>query len=135
MEFKLDHIGIATHELKQTIHRFEAIFDKKFSKPQYVPSQGITATFMENSRPSLELMEPTDPVNTIATFLNGKGTGVQHIAYEIADLSSAMELMKRKNIRLLTETPIAGTNGRKVVFIHPIETEGIVIELFENPGK
>jgi methylmalonyl-CoA/ethylmalonyl-CoA epimerase len=128
---KIDHIGIAVEDLNQVLKTFKEAFDIKPHFEEVVQDQMVNVAGFNIGGSTIEYLEPTDPSSPIAKFLDKKGTGIHHMAFRVQNLAEKLVELKEKGIRLIDEVPREGAEGKKIAFIHPKSTNGILIELCE----
>ena len=126
---KVEHIGIAVKNLATSISLFEKLLNTTCYKTEAVESEKVTTAFLKTGETKIELLESTDPDGVIARFIEKKGEGTHHIAFEVSDIVAEMERMKNEGFVLLNEKPKAGADNKLVCFLHPNHTNGILIEL------
>ena len=126
---KVDHIGIAVKKLADSIPLFEKLLDSSCYKTEAVESENVTTAFFRQGDTKIELLESTDSNGVIARFLEKKGEGIHHIAFEVADIEKEMERLKKEGFELLNEHPKEGADNKLICFLHPKHTRGILIEL------
>jgi methylmalonyl-CoA/ethylmalonyl-CoA epimerase len=138
---KIEHIGIAVKSLEKSIPLFEKLLNSSCYKTEFVESEKVNTAFFSAGEPpmaqpvKLELLESTDPEGVIARFIEKKGEGLHHIAFDVADIKMEMERLKNDGFVLLNETPKQGADNKLVCFLHPKHTNGVLIELCqENPS-
>ncbi len=132
MDYKVEHIGIAVKNLETSIPLFEKLLGSPCYKTETVASEDVnTAFFLQNSA-KIELLETSDPTGPIAKFIDKKGEGMHHIAFEVPDIIAEMERLKKQGLTLLSETPKQGADHKLVCFVHPKETGGVLIELCQS---
>ncbi|WP_128543011.1 methylmalonyl-CoA epimerase [Larkinella soli] len=128
----VEHIGIAVKSLEAS----NALFTKLLNTPPYksetVASEGVTTSFFRVNQTKIELLEATDPGSPIAKFLEKKGEGIHHIAYEVSDIRAEMERLRGEGFTLLSETPKRGADNKLVCFLHPKTTNGVLVELCQE---
>lgn len=129
---KIEHIGIAVKSLKESNELFGKLFGKAAYKQETVESEGVTTSFFEVGPNKIELLEATNPESPIAKFIEKKGEGIHHIAFEVDDLEKEVQRLKSEGFVVLNETPKKGADHKKVVFLHPKSTNGVLIELCEE---
>jgi methylmalonyl-CoA/ethylmalonyl-CoA epimerase len=129
---KVDHIGIAVKNLKETLRFYEEILGIKCINTEIVEEQKVKVAFLPIGDTEIELLESIDKDGPIAKFIEKKGEGIQHIAYRVNDIDEAIEELKNKGIRLIDEKPRYGAGGAKIAFLHPKSTFGVLIELCER---
>lgn len=133
---KVEHIGIAVKELAISIPIFEKLLNTNCYKTEEVSSEKVNTAFFRMGETKVELVESTDSDGVIARFIEKKGEGLHHIAFDVADIYSEMERLRNEGFVLLNETPKKGADNKLVCFLHPKNTNGVLIELcMENPGK
>jgi methylmalonyl-CoA/ethylmalonyl-CoA epimerase len=129
---KIEHIGIAVKNLEIS----NAIFEKLFGAPPYkseeVESEGVKTSFFQNGPNKIELLEATSAESPIAKFLEKKGEGIHHIAFDVADIVSEMARLRSEGFVVLNETPKKGADNKLVAFLHPKGTNGVLIELCQE---
>ena len=124
-----EHIGIAVKNLEISIPLFEKLLNSPCYKTEQVTSEKVNTAFFLKDNTKVELLESTDPDGVIAKFIEKKGEGLHHIAFEVADIEAEMARLKNEGFILLQETPKAGADNKLVCFLHPKSTNGILIEL------
>lgn len=126
---KVEHIGIAVKNLAASISLFEKLLNTTCYKTEAVESEKVTTAFLKTGETKIELLESSDPDGVIARFIEKKGEGTHHIAFEVPDIVAEMERLKNEGFILLHEKPKAGADNKLVCFLHPKHTNGILIEL------
>jgi methylmalonyl-CoA/ethylmalonyl-CoA epimerase len=129
---KIEHIGIAVKSLETSNLLFEKLFGNPPYKEEEVASEGVKTSFFLNGPNKIELLEATNPESPIAKFLEKKGEGIHHIAFDVEDILSEMERLKSEGFILLNETPKKGADNKLVAFLHPKATNGVLIELCQE---
>lgn len=132
---KIEHIGIAVKDLKQSNLIFEKLFGAPAYKEESVESEGVNTSFFMNGPNKIELLEATSPDSPIAKFLEKKGEGIHHIAFEVEDIVSEIERLKSEGFIVLNEIPKKGADNKLVSFLHPKSTNGVLIELCQEIKK
>lgn len=128
---KIDHIGIAVDSLTEAIENYKELFNIAPSFVETVENQRVKTAGFTVGESTVELLQATDNESPIAKFISKKGTGIHHIAYRVENLEKTLSELKEKNIILIDEKPRQGANGKKIAFIHPKSTGGVLIELCE----
>ena len=132
MDYKVDHIGIAVKDLKKSIPLFEQLLNSTCYKTELVASEQVeTAFFIENGS-KIELVQSTMEDGVIAKYIDKKGEGMHHIAFEVPDIHAAMERLKKEGFSLLNEVPKNGADNKLVCFVHPKYCNGVLIELCQT---
>ncbi len=130
---KVDHVAIAVPNLEEAISFYEALLGKEPEHIEEVVDQKVRAAFFGVGETNIELLFPTSPESPISNFLqkNSKG-GLHHICLEVIDLEGHLEELKKQGIKLIDETPRIGAHGKRIAFVHPKSTGGVLIELSER---
>jgi methylmalonyl-CoA/ethylmalonyl-CoA epimerase len=132
MDYKVDHIGIAVKDLKKSIPLFEQLLNSTCYKTELVASEQVeTAFFIENGS-KIELVQSTMEDGVIAKYIDKKGEGMHHIAFEVPDIHAEMERLKKEGFTLLNDTPKKGADNKLVCFVHPKDCNGVLIELCQT---
>jgi methylmalonyl-CoA/ethylmalonyl-CoA epimerase len=126
---KVEHIGIAVKDLAQSMPLFEKLLNTPCYKTEAVASEQVTTAFFRQGDSKIELLESTDPNGVIARFIEKKGEGIHHIAFEVEDIEAEMKRLQAEGFTLLNETPKPGADNKLVCFLHPKGTNGVLIEL------
>jgi methylmalonyl-CoA/ethylmalonyl-CoA epimerase len=126
---KVEHIGIAVKDLAQSMPLFEKLLNAPCYKTEAVASEQVTTAFFRQGDNKIELLESTDPNGVIARFIEKKGEGIHHIAFEVEDIEAEMKRLQAEGFILLNETPKPGADNKLVCFLHPKGTNGVLIEL------
>lgn len=129
---QLEHIGIAVKSLAVSEPLFEAILQAGPYKREAVADQHVITSFFKAGESKIELLESTDADGPIARFIDKRGEGIHHIAFEVADIVSEMARLKAAGFQLLQETPSVGADNKWVCFIHPRSANGVLIELCQG---
>jgi len=132
MDYKVEHIGIAVKNLETSIPLFEKLLGSPCYKTETVTSEAVNTAFFLQKSTKIELLETSDPIGPIAKFIDKKGEGLHHIAFEVPDIIAEMERLKKLGFTLLSETPKQGADHKLVCFVHPKETGGVLIELCQS---
>ncbi|MEP7376920.1 MAG: methylmalonyl-CoA epimerase [Chitinophagaceae bacterium] len=126
---KCEHIGIAVKSLAVSVPLFEKLLNNKCYKTELVEGENVNTAFLQTGETKIELLESTEPDGIIARFIEKKGEGIHHIAFEVDDIEAEMERLKNEGFVLLNEKPKAGADNKLVCFLHPKHTNGVLIEL------
>ncbi|HWC54528.1 MAG TPA: methylmalonyl-CoA epimerase [Chitinophagaceae bacterium] len=126
---KVEHIGIAVKSLSSSVPLFEKLLNSQSYKTELVETEKVNTAFFRSGDTKIELLESTDADGVIARFIQKKGEGLHHIAFEVADLDSEMKRLKEAGFELLNEIPKPGADNKLVCFLHPKNTNGVLIEL------
>lgn len=129
---KIEHIGIAVKELSASVPLFEKLLNSQCYKTETVESEKVNTAFFQKGETKIELLESIDPEGVIAKFIDRKGEGMHHIAFDVEDIYSEMERLKAEGFVLLNEKPKDGADNKLVCFLHPKGTNGVLIELCQE---
>lgn len=130
---KLGHIGIAVDDLEQAKRLFGEVLGLRFSGEKELPDRGLRIAFYETGNTKIELLEGTDPESAVSKFLRKRGPGIHHLSFEVADIGRVLEDLAAGGVELIDRRPRAGAEGRSVAFLHPKSTQGVLIELEQEP--
>lgn len=129
---KIEHIGIAVKDLKASNQLFEKLFGNPPYKEEEVASEGVKTSFFMNGPNKIELLEATNDNSPIAKFLEKKGEGVHHIAFDVEDIEAEMIRLQAEGFILINDVPKKGADNKLVAFLHPKSTNGVLIELCQE---
>ncbi|SDF07808.1 methylmalonyl-CoA epimerase [Chitinophaga filiformis] len=129
---KVEHIGIAVRSLETSIPLFQRLLNSECYKKETVESEAVQTAFFRKGETKIELLEATNPGSTIAKFVDKKGEGMHHIAFEVTDIYAEMERLKGEGFTLLQTEPKKGADNKLVCFLHPKDTNGVLIELCQE---
>jgi methylmalonyl-CoA/ethylmalonyl-CoA epimerase len=129
---RIDHIGVAVRDLNVSNALFEKLLGVSPYKQEEVQSEGVITSFFKSGSNKIELLVATNPESPIAKFIESKGEGVHHIAFEVENIIEEIKRLKEEGFVVLNETPKKGADNRLVVFLHPKSTNGILIELCQE---
>ena len=132
---KIEHIGIAVKSLERSIPLFEKLLNTHCYKTEVVDTEMVNTAFFRTGESKIELLESTVPDGVIARFIEKKGEGLHHIAFEVADIELEMARLKKAGFVLLSESPKGGADNKLVCFLHPRETNGVLIEICMDRTK
>lgn len=129
---KVEHIGLAVKSFEQSIPLFEQLLSTPCYKTEMVASEKVNTAFFQVGETKIELLESTDPEGVIAKFIEKKGEGMHHIAFEVADIEAEMKRLTDLGFQLLNPVPKQGADNKLVCFLHPKGTNGVLIELCQE---
>lgn len=132
---KIEHIGIAVKELSISIPLFEKLLNTACYKTEFVETEKVNTAFFQKGETKIELLESTGPEGVIARFIERKGEGLHHIAFDVADIRAEMKRLQAEGFVLLNEEPKPGADNKLVCFLHPKGTNGVLIELCQEQDK
>jgi methylmalonyl-CoA/ethylmalonyl-CoA epimerase len=129
---KIEHIGIAVKNLKESNELFGRLFGEMHYKIEEVISEGVKTSFFKVGTNKIELLEATNPDSPIAKFIEKKGEGIHHIAFDVEDIKSEIVRLKKEGFKVLNEVPKKGADNKLVAFLHPKSTNGVLVELCQD---
>ena|SRR5689334_6524890 len=129
---KVEHIGIAVKSLSASIPLFEKLLNSSCYKIEQVASEMVNTAFFQIGETKIELLESQGTDGAIAKFIDKKGEGIHHIAFEVNDLASEIDRLKKEGFTILNETPKKGADNKLICFVHPKSTNGVLIELCQT---
>ncbi|MCP4546067.1 MAG: methylmalonyl-CoA epimerase [bacterium] len=128
---RLDHIGVAVSDLEITANKYQQLGFTEIER-ENLPEQGVEVVMLDGGNCRLELLAPLRDNSPIARFIDKRGQGLQHIAFETKSLDTALADLATRNIVPISP-PSIGAGGNRVAFLHPRDTEGVLLELVEYP--
>jgi methylmalonyl-CoA/ethylmalonyl-CoA epimerase len=131
---KVEHIGIAVKNLAASVPLFERLLDSPCYKTEEVDSEKVNTAFFQKGETKIELLEDQEPGGTITRYLEKKGEGVHHIAFAVADIESEMRRLVDQGFTLLNDIPKRGADNKWICFLHPKDTNGVLVELCMDRG-
>jgi methylmalonyl-CoA/ethylmalonyl-CoA epimerase len=129
---KIEHIGIAVKNLAASNTLFEQLLGQPPYKEEEIASEGVKTSFFMNGPNKIELLEATNPESPIAKFLEKKGEGIHHIAFDVENIVVEIDRLKKEGFIVLNEVPKKGADNKLVAFLHPKTTNGVLIELCQE---
>jgi methylmalonyl-CoA/ethylmalonyl-CoA epimerase len=129
---KIEHIGIAVRNLKDSNKLYEILLGGPPYKTEEVISQGVRTSFFMIGESKIELLEATHPASTISKYIDKRGEGMHHIAFEVDDIKAEILRLKKEGFVVLDRTPKKGADNKWVAFLHPKSTNGVLIELCQE---
>ncbi len=126
---KIEHIGIAVKDLNAANEIFAALFDEEHYKVEAVASEGVSTSFFKVGPNKIELLEGTNPDSPISKFIEKRGEGIHHIAFDVEDIEAEIARLQAKGFTVLNENPKEGADGKVVAFLHPKSSNGVLVEL------
>jgi methylmalonyl-CoA/ethylmalonyl-CoA epimerase len=132
---RIYHLGYAVEDIEAAARFYSENFGAEPTEPEVVEEQGIVATTFRVGESMIELVQPTRRDSPVGRFLERRGEGVHHVAYEVEDLEAALRELKRSGVQLVDEEPRRGAGGTRVAFLHPKSAFGVLTELVELPGR
>lgn len=129
---KVEHIGIAVKSLENASLIFDKLFNKSAYKLEQVESEGVSTSFYAMGDTKIELLEATNPDSAIAKFIEKKGEGIHHIAFEVENIYDEMKRLEGEGFTLINKEPKKGADNKLICFLHPKTTNGLLIELCQE---
>jgi methylmalonyl-CoA epimerase len=129
---KIDHLGIATREIKEALKFWQDALGLENVHTEEVAEQKVRVAMLPLGETRIELLEPTSEDSPISKFLEKRGSGIHHIAVEVENIEESLAKLKSQGIRLIDETPKIGAGGCLIAFVHPSSTNGVLLELVQN---
>jgi methylmalonyl-CoA/ethylmalonyl-CoA epimerase len=129
---KIEHIGIAVKDIKTSNELFTKLFGKAFYKMETVESEQVSTSFFMLGESKIELLEASGADSSIAKFIEKKGEGIHHIAYEVDDIHAEMKRLQDEGFELIHKEPKKGADNKLICFLHPKSTNGVLVELCQE---
>ncbi len=129
---KVEHIGIAVKNLEDAITTYQQLLDTECYKREEVESQHVNTAFLKAGVSKVELLGALSPASVVSKFIQKRGEGVHHIAFEVDDIHAEMKRLKQEGFNLLNDSPQPGADNKLVAFVHPKDNNGVLIELCQN---
>jgi methylmalonyl-CoA/ethylmalonyl-CoA epimerase len=129
---KLEHIGIAVKDIKKSNELFAALFDEQPYKMEDVESEGVKTSFFKVGASKIELLEASSPDSPIAKFIEKKGEGIHHMAFEVSDIDAEIKRLAERGFTLIHTEAKDGADNKRIAFLHPKSTNGVLIELCQE---
>ncbi len=129
---KIEHIGIAVKNLDEAIQTYTELLGTECYKTEAVESEGVKTAFFRVGESKIELLEASHENSPIAKFIEKKGEGIHHIAFDVTDIQQSMSELASKGFQLLNEQPKSGADNKLVAFIHPKSSNGVLVELCQE---
>ena len=136
MLHKIDHVGIAVRDIEEAIKTYQGL-GFELTRRERIDSQKVETAFFQIGESCIELIAATEPESLIAKFIrknSGKG-GLQQLAITVTNIEAELDRLRQEGFTLINEIPVPGAHGAKVAFVHPKDTEGVLLELCEHPTK
>lgn len=129
---KIEHIGIAVRSLSASIPLFEKLLKSSCYKIETVESEMVTTGFFQIGETKIELLQSQEADGVISKFIDKRGEGIHHIAFEVNDIASEIDRLKKEGFTILDETPKKGADNKLICFVHPKSSNGVLIELCQS---
>jgi methylmalonyl-CoA/ethylmalonyl-CoA epimerase len=128
---RIDHIAIVVEDIDAALIFWRDALGLELTHVEDVPEQQSAVAFLPTGDSEIELVKPTCDTSGVARYLHKRGPGMHHICFEVEDIEHTLAVLKGKGVRLIDETPRIGTGGKKIAFVHPESTHGVLVELYE----
>lgn len=128
----LDHVGVAVRDLDSAVRFFTEVVGLKLESYESVEEQGVKIAFLSAGNIEVELITPLSNKSPVTKFLERRGEGVHHIAFRVKNLPEVLKRLKSRGLQLIDDKPRRGAKGRKIVFVHPKNAFGILLEICEG---
>jgi methylmalonyl-CoA/ethylmalonyl-CoA epimerase len=128
---RIDHIALVVEDMDKALGFWQEALGLPLSHVEDVPDEKSMVAFLPAAESEVELVSPTDHDSGVARFLDKRGPGMHHICFEVYDIDATMKHLKEKGVRLINEKPEIGTGGKRIAFIHPDSTHGVLVELYQ----
>jgi methylmalonyl-CoA/ethylmalonyl-CoA epimerase len=128
---RINHVAIIVADIDASLCFWRDALGLRVSHVEEVPDQDAVVAFLPTGQAEIELVMPTSDESGVARFLDKRGPGMHHICFEVDDLEERLQRLKQAGIRLINPEPVVGTGGKRIAFIHPESTEGVLVELYQ----
>lgn len=129
---RIEHLGIAVKDMKEAISLYEQLLNTPCYKTEMVDSEGVNTAFFKTGESKIELLEAIKPDSPIQKFIDKKGAGIHHVAFEVENIEIEMKRLSALGFELLNPVPKKGADNKLVCFLHPKSTNGVLIELCQE---
>jgi methylmalonyl-CoA/ethylmalonyl-CoA epimerase len=126
---KIEHLGIAVKDLSISIPLYEKLFQTPCYKTEAVESEGVKTAFFQIGESKIELLEASNPESPIAKFLEKRGAGFHHVAFEVSNIDEEIERLTEEGFQLIHTSPKDGADNKRIAFLHPKSSDGLLVEL------
>ena len=128
---RINHIALVVDDIEAALGFWREALGLELTEVEQVPEQQATVAFLPVGESHVELVQPTTETSGLTRFLAKRGPGLHHLCVEVDDLEQTLARLKAKGVRLIDEVPRSGSGGKKLAFIHPESTQGVLLELYE----
>ena len=128
----IDHVGIAVKDLKEAISTYEKLLGTECYKQEVVEEQKVNTAFFRTGESKVELLGATSEDSVIAKYVEKKGEGMHHVAFEVDDIHAEMKRLREEGFTVLNEEPSRGADNKLVAFVHPKGTKGVLVEICQS---
>jgi methylmalonyl-CoA/ethylmalonyl-CoA epimerase len=128
---RIDHIAVVVDDIDAALGFWRDTLGLPLDHVEDVPDQKSLVAFLPTGESEIELVKPTTEDSGVARFLQKRGPGVHHICFEVEDIDQALIELKEKGVKLINETPLSGSGGKRLAFVHPSSANGVLVELYD----
>jgi methylmalonyl-CoA/ethylmalonyl-CoA epimerase len=132
---KIEHLGIAVDNIEESLKMYETLLGTSCYKTESVESEGVKTAFLQVGESKIELLEASNPSSPIAKFLEKKGPGIHHIAFDVEDIEAEITRLSAEGFELIHTTPKDGADNKLIAFLHPKSTGSILVELCQEKNS
>jgi methylmalonyl-CoA/ethylmalonyl-CoA epimerase len=132
---RIEHLGIAVKSIEASLRSFEVLLGTECYKEEIVESEGVRTAFLRVGESKIELLEATNKNSAIAKFLEKGREGFHHVAFEVDNIDSEVQRLKKEGFVLIHETPKGGADNKHIAFLHPKSTNGLLVELCQEKSE
>ncbi|MDZ4757606.1 MAG: methylmalonyl-CoA epimerase [Bacteroidota bacterium] len=129
---KLEHVGIAVKDLSRSKKIFDSLFGHQSYKTEMVESEQVSTVFYQTGVSKIELLQAVSNESAISKFIEKRGEGMHHLAFEVSDIEQEISRLKLEGFLFVSDSPKVGADGKRICFLHPKSTNGVLIELCET---
>jgi methylmalonyl-CoA/ethylmalonyl-CoA epimerase len=129
---RIDHVGLAVDDLDAAVEHYRSTFGIEPTHRERVDTQGVEEVLFEIGGSYIQLLGALAPQTPVGRFLERHGAGMHHVAYRVADIEGALEDLRRRGVRLIDDSPRAGSRGTTIAFVHPASMGGVLVELVQE---
>ncbi|MBK7130080.1 MAG: methylmalonyl-CoA epimerase [Crocinitomicaceae bacterium] len=129
---KLEHIGIAVRDIEKSNKLFSVLFKQEPYKTEQVDSEGVLTAFYKTGETKIELLQATKPDSAIAKYIDKKGEGIHHLAFEVDNIDEEIERLQKEGFELINKTAKDGADNKRIAFLHPKSANGVLIEICQE---
>ncbi len=128
---RIDHIGVAVESIDDALKLYETSYEMTLVHREVVEEQGVEAVLLDLGENHVELLQPLGPDTPVGKYLERRGAGIHHVAYQVTDIDAELERLREAGVQLIDQTPRIGIRGSRVAFCHPKSTGGVLTEIVE----
>ena len=128
----IDHVGIAVKDLEQAIKTYETVLKRACDKREIVESEKVETAFFQTGESKVELLGTTASDSVIAKYIEKRGQGLHHVAFEVDNIYQELDRLREEGFTILNEQPKQGADNKLVAFVHPKNSNGVLVELCQS---